>query len=573
MKILLCAINAKYIHTNIAVRLIKGYCLSALSSDIDVVEYTINNYIDDIVQDLYKKSPDVIAFSCYIWNIEMIKKIMKIVKIIMPDVRLIMGGPEVSYNATEVLGECLDCDVIIRGEGERSSLELFSAFENNTDLSNVNGITYRNNDGVIVSNNASVPVDMSDLPFPYDDITQTDNKICYYEASRGCPFNCQYCLSSIEKKVRFAPIEKVKKELKIFIDYKVKQVKFVDRTFNANSRFAGEIIEFIMDNDNGITNFHFEVAAELMTEKLISLLQKARKGLFQLEIGVQSTNEQTLSEISRKGEFEKICDVTGKIKSSDNIHIHLDLIAGLPYENLKSFVSSYNDVYSLRPHQLQLGFLKILHGSGMENMCDKHGIKYSPYAPYEILKTDELSFDDVLFLKEIENMTEKYYNSNRFVHSMEYLIKFCDTPFEMYSKFANFEKLHFKESTVHNKNDSYRFVLSVVKAFDCADIEELKWCLKLDYILHEKPKGTPDWTECCLNIFDKNDVYEHLVRQNIVPDYFPEYSGFLPKETVNYTHIEKMPINPVNLEKKETIILVNYKNRDLYGNAEFMIIG
>ena len=413
---------------------------------------------------------------------------------------------------------------------------------------------------------------MSDLPFPYDDITQTDNKICYYEASRGCPFNCQYCLSSIEKKVRFAPIEKVKKELKIFIDHKVKQVKFVDRTFNANSKFAGEIIEFIMDNDNGITNFHFEVAAELMTEELITLLQKARKGLFQLEIGVQSTNEQTLSEISRKGEFEKICDVTGKIKSSYNIHSHLDLIAGLPYENLKSFISSYNDVYSLRPHQLQLGFLKILHGSGMENMCDKHGIKYSPYAPYEILKTDELSFDDVLFLKEIENMTEKYYNSNRFVYSMEYLVKFCNTPFEMYSKFANFEKLHFKESAVHNKNDSYRFILSVVREFEGADIEELKWCLKLDYILHEKPKGTPDWTECCLNIFDKNDVYERLVRQNIVPDYFPEYSGFSPKETANYTHIEKMPVNPVNLEKKETIILVNYKNRDLYGNAEFMII-
>ncbi len=573
MKILLCAINAKYIHTNIAVRLIQQYCENKVQSDIQIAEYTINNYVDDILSEIYEKSPDLIAFSCYIWNIEMVKKLVSLLKIVLPDLKIILGGPEVSYNSEKLMEDISEVDCIIKGEGEKTALRLFSAIEKREPIYNIDGITFRKNNEII-SNIPSQPIDMSELPFPYKDLSEADNKICYYEASRGCPFNCQYCLSSIEKKVRFSPIEKVKKELRQFIDKKVKQVKFVDRTFNANNKFAIEIIRFIIQNDNGITNFHFEIAAELVTSDMISVLSVARQGLFQLEIGVQSTNSITLSEISRSGEFDKIKRVVEEIKSFKNIHIHLDLIAGLPYEGIESFISSYNDVYNLQPHQLQLGFLKVLHGSGIEKMCDLHAIKYSPYAPYEVLSTSVLSYDEILELKRVEDMTERYYNSNRFVHTISYINGFFDSPYDMYKSLSDVYK-SFIQSISHNKNDAYKFILYAAKKFDFINEDEyklVKWCLKFDYILHEKPRGTPEWTQECLNIYDKNMVYEYIVRRNIMADYFKDIYGIDPKECANLTHIEKMPINPVTFESEDTIVLVNYNNRDLYGNAQYIIL-
>lgn len=571
MNILLCAVNAKYIHTNIAVRLIKGYCRERIKSDISICEYTINNYAEDIVQDIFTKKPDVLVFSCYLWNIGMIRKISTMIKIILPEIIIVFGGPEVSYNSAEVLSSFPECDIIISGEGERTSFLLYSAIESSASLEGITGITYRNSAGEVVSNPPTPPLDMAELPFPYDNFSETENRICYYEASRGCPFRCQYCLSSIEKGVRFAPVEKVQKELQIFIDHRVPQVKFVDRTFNANNRFALDIVAYLIEHDNGFTNFHFEVAAETMSEELIKLLTTARKGLFQLEIGVQSTNDRTLKSISRNGAFDKICHVTEAMKTAGNIHVHLDLIAGLPYEDLSSFRNSFNDVHALYPHQFQLGFLKVLHGSGMEKMCSEHGIHYSPFAPYEVLYTNCLSYDDILYLKHIEELVETYYNSGRFLNSLMYLINHSESPFDMYSTLAARRSTVFTENITHNKNDTYRFLINSVNDYSNTDPELFSWIVKFDYILHEKPKGTPDWTEPVMNQITKDELYELTVRQNMFSKKFESLKDAEPKKILNTTHIEKMPYNPLTLKKESVLIYVNYCERDTFGNALYEI--
>ncbi len=571
MKILLCAVNAKYIHTNIALRCIKEYCKDKISSEIIFKEYTINNYVQDIVNDIYKVHPDIVSFSVYIWNKEITAKASVLLKLLLPELKIVFGGPEVSYNPHDVMRSITECDYIISGEGEITSKYLYKALETGESTNDIKGITFRSKNEII-TNPPREPMNMEDIPFPYSDFSEISNKICYYEASRGCPFNCQYCLSSIEKGVRFAPIEKVKKDLKIFIDHKVKQVKFVDRTFNANKNFAKEIITFIIENDNKITNFHFEVAAELMTEELIQLLGNARRGLFQLEIGVQSTNNDTLTEISRNGDFNKITETVNRIQSYQNIHIHLDLIAGLPYEDLNSFKRSFNDVHSLFPNQLQLGFLKVLHGSGMEKIVKEHEIKYSPYIPYEVLTTKYLSYDDVLFLKDIEEMTETYYNSRRFINSMKYLYKHSDSYFETYEKLAETKSSEFIDNITHNKNDTYEFLIKSLSKFKDSDINIFKWLLKFDYILHERPKGNPDWTHSCQNLLDKNGIYDIIVRNNSLTKYFPELKEYDPKEILNFSHAEKLPLNPVTLEFKDTTVLINYKKRDTDGNAEYVII-
>ncbi|MDD6826172.1 MAG: B12-binding domain-containing radical SAM protein [Oscillospiraceae bacterium] len=571
MKILLCAVNAKYIHTNIAVRLIGGYCRERISSDISIAEYTINNHTDDIVQDLYAKHPDVIAFSCYIWNIRMIYEICTVLKKILPEILIVLGGPEVTYNPHQILTNLPECDFIITGEGEESSRQLYSCLENGSDLSEISGITYRDNSGKIISNPQNAPIDMGVLPFPYDNFEEIQHRICYYEASRGCPFRCQYCLSSVEKGVRFAPIEKVKKELSIFLEHRVKQVKFVDRTFNANNSFAIEIVNFLIDNDNKITNFHFEVAAETLSDELLSLLKSARKGLFQLEIGVQSTNSSTLKTICRNGIIEKVGYVTEELKKAGNIHVHLDLIAGLPHEDIKSFVNSFNDVHSLLPHQLQLGFLKVLHGSGMEKMCNEYKISYSPFPPYEVLKTHCLSYDDILFLKQIEEMVETYYNSNRFVHSLNYLSKHCSDYFGMYAVLSSRRSQMFTENLTHNKNDTYRFLIDAADSFENINKNKFMRIVKFDYLLHEKPKGTPDWVSTMLNPLNKDDIYDITIRKNAFQEKFSSLSGVSRKELLNATHVEKMYFNPVTFEDNECIIYFNYTERDTFGNAEYWI--
>lgn len=571
MKILLCGVNAKYIHTNIAVRLIKGYCKNRIKSDIDICEYTINNYADDIVQDLFAKKPDILTFSCYIWNMELIRKISTMIRIILPETLIIFGGPEVSYNAEDVLNNHSACDIIISGEGEDTSLKLYTAIECGESIENIRGISYRKGNGEVVSNSPAEPLDMALLPFPYENFSETENRICYYEASRGCPFRCQYCLSSMEKGVRFAPLEKVLIELQKFIDNKVRQVKFVDRTFNANNKFAVGIVQYLISHDNGFTNFHFEVAAETLSDELLGLIKNARKGLFQLEIGVQSTNNNTMKAISRNGAFDKITYVTNELKKSGNVHVHLDLIAGLPHEDLASFKKSFNDVHMLYPHQFQLGFLKILHGSGMEKMCEDYGIHYSPYSPYEVLYTDCLSYNDILYLKHIEEMVETYYNSGRFMNSLKYLIDHSENPFDMYSRLVSGRSEVFTDNISHNKNDTYRFLINAVKSFSDTDYDLFVWIVKFDYILHEKPKGNPDWTSSVQNMLSKDELYELTVRQNQFSRKFESFKNAEAKKIQNITHIEKMPYNPLTLNKENVLIYVNYNERDTYGNAVYVI--
>lgn len=572
MKIILCAVNAKFIHTNIAVRMIKQYCEKHTQCDISVCEYTINNYAEDIVQDLYTRNPDVLAFSCYIWNIELIRKISTMIRLINPDIKIIFGGPEVSYNPSQVLERNPQCDIIVSGEGEKTSALLYKRINDNTDFKEINGISFRNENGEVVVNPPASPMNMDNLPFPYEDLSETDNKICYYEASRGCPFRCQYCLSSIENGVRFKSIGIVKKELLIFINHKVRQVKFVDRTFNAKNDFAVQIIKFILENDNGITNFHFEVAAEIIKDEFLDLLKTARKGLFQLEIGVQSTNEATLKEISRNGAFDKIRFVTDTLKESENIHIHLDLIAGLPYENLDSFKKSFDDVHSLYPHQLQLGFLKVLHGSGMEKLCRKHDIEYFPYPPYEVFQTNCLTFSEILELKHIEEMVEIYYNSGRFVHSIRYLINHSSSFYDTYKKLALRRSSVFTENISHNKNNTYSYLIDAVSDFENADTDLFKWILKFDYIIHEKPRGTPAWTEPILNILTKDEIYEMTIRKKIFESHFKSLYNLSGSELLKNTHIEKMPFNPLTYERKDVLIIVNYTERDSFGNALYKMI-
>lgn len=565
MKALLCGINAKYIHTNLAIRQIKGYVEENSDYSVGIIEFTINNYIGEMLKGFYEEKPDVLGFSCYLWNIEIVEKLTFLLKKLLPDLIIILGGPEVTYNPSEVLSRC-PCDFVISGEGEETFCELLSCIENGG-AENVAGISFREN-GEVITNSKCSALDMARLPFPYDNFSEIENKICYYEASRGCPFSCKYCLSSIEKGVRFAPLEKVFSELKIFLDNKVSQVKFVDRTFNCRKDYAMAIIDFLIKNDNGITNFHFEVAAELLDDEIITLLSTARKGLFQLEIGVQSTNSDTLDAIARKSSFEWLSSCVKKLKQADNIHLHLDLITGLPLEDLNSFKKSFDDVYGLLPHQLQLGFLKILKGSGMEKMCAEYGVEYSPFPPYEVLKTHCLSYDDVLTLKDVEEAVEIFYNTNRYCHAVGYLLNFFDSSFGFYLALANFKKERNILSLVHNKQTSYAFLALFAKEkLPKCDSEVFLNVLLFDFLLHEKPRSIPDWAEKPKYAI-KDAAYSFIVRENAALLLLPEYSDCEPKQLAKLVHIEKFSVNPLTLEKTETTLLFNYRARNLRGNAK-----
>lgn len=566
-KILLVAINAKYIHTNIAVRYLKEYADKKTKSDITISEFTINQYVTDILSEIYDASPDIIGFSCYIWNIEHIKKLISLIRKVLPNTKIFLGGPEVSYKIKEAFNE-LKPDFIIFGEGEKTFLDFVSQAEKPfPDYSQIKGLAYNDNENFIM-NPPRTGIDMTLLPFPYteSDFVVLKNKIMYYEASRGCPFLCQYCLSSIEHGVRYSLIEKVKKELKIFLNKKVPQVKFVDRTFNSDKTFALQIINFIIENDNGITNFHFEAAAELLGTELLDALTSSRKGLFQLEIGVQSTNIETLNIIKRNSDFKRIKNCTEQLRYGNNINLHLDLIAGLPKENYESFKRSYNDVFALRPHQLQLGFLKLLKGSGMEKISKDHGIICSPYPPYEVLETNCLTFAEILSLKQIEDLTEIYYNSRRFIYSMEFLLEYFDSPFEFFEELSKYRNKKCAVSLTNNKRYTYAFLYQFCKENDY-NSERMKWIIKFDMLLHENMKTNPDWLDIRNTDETNKKISDFYIHCPVLYDMIPEYAGMHPKQTAKQTHIERFPFNPITGENKETFLLFNYLNRDINGNA------
>lgn len=566
MKILLTAINAKYIHSNLAIYSLKKYA-EKYKEQIQLAEYTINNRVDSILQDIYKQKPDVIALSCYIWNIDMIKELLPELKKVLPDTKIWLGGPEVSYETEGLLKAQPWIDGVMIGEGEETFLELAEHYiEGKLLLEDIAGIAYPSDTREIIVTPKRKPLVLSDIPFPYNDLKEFQNKIIYYETSRGCPYFCSYCLSSIERGVRLRDMDLVKKELQTFLDYKIPQVKFIDRTFNCNHKHAMEIWHYIKEHDNGITNFHFEISADLFIQEELELLNSMRVGLVQLEIGVQSTNPVTIKAINRKMDFKELSKAVRRIEEGKNIHQHLDLIVGLPFEDYKSFQKSFNDVYDLKPEQLQMGFLKVLKGSQMHVERKEHRILYKNTAPYEVLSTKWISYEDVLELKKVEDMVEVYYNSNQFTYTMKYLLHFYETPFQMYKSLGDYYEIKGFNGLSHSRNARYEILLQYVieQKPKCAEI--LKEVLVYDLYLRENVKSRPfyakDYEE------DKEKYRKFYMEEEENRRHLKGYEEYNGRQMARMTHLEHFTMNIIKTVEngvktgEEQYILFDYHHRN-----------
>ena len=492
MKILLAACNAKYIHSNLAV-----YDLKAYSSDYDkevlLREYTINQPKDEILKDIYGSGADVVCFSCYIWNISFVRELIRDLAKILPETAFWAGGPEVSYDAEKFLTEMPEMTGVLVGEGEKTFHDLLEYYiDGKGSLGEIRGIAYR--DGEEIRHNGwRELMNLSEIPFVYQHLEEFENRIIYYESSRGCPFSCSYCLSSIDKKLRFRDLELVKKELQFFLDHKVPQVKFVDRTFNCKHEHVMAIWKYILEHDNGVTNFHFEISADLLRDEEMELMAKMRPGLIQLEIGVQSTNPETIRAIHRHMDLDKLERCVDRVHSFRNIHQHLDLIAGLPYEDYDTFQHSFNDVYQMKPDQLQLGFLKVLKGSLMQEEAEKYGIVHKEKEPYEVLSTNWLPYGDVLKLKAVESMVEVYYNSGQFQHTLEYLVPLAKDAFTFYESLGAFyEKKGYSEIS-HSRMRRYEILLEYLQEETDVSVEKASQKMLYDLYLREKLKKRPSF--------------------------------------------------------------------------------
>ncbi len=527
MKALLVGINAKYIHTSLSVRTL---CTYADNPDLSWTEYNINEDAAFVCADIYNRHAEAVFFSCYIWNIEFVLKTARRLKSISPRTLIVLGGPEVSYAAEEYMQSNPFIDAIIRGEGEETVKCIIS-----TGTLNHKGVTYR--DTKITANKARELIsDISLIPFPYteEDIELNKNKLIYYESSRGCPFNCSYCLSSTEHSVRFRDLELVFKELKFFIEHKVKIVKFTDRTFNANKSRTKKLLRFLIDNADE-TTFHFEVAADLLDKETLDILSSAPKGLFQLEIGVQSTNPKTLEAIDRKADTQKIADAVKAVRSFGNIHTHLDLIAGLPYEDFESFKNSFNEVYAMEPHVIQLGFLKLLHGTKIR--AEETNDIFTAEPPYEVLQTDYISYDELLQLKAVEDIVEKYYNSNAFEKSVEYLVKLYDKPFDFFEALAGFYAENSFDTIGIARDRLYEILLDFASKTN-ADIPYFTELLLFDYLCSNKPR-TPEWANRTPVGKERFDI----LTEEFITEKLPEYSKLPVKEIIKQLHFERF-FNP-----------------------------
>ena len=545
LKILLAACNAKYIHSNLAVYNLKS-CSGKYSPNVVIKEYTINQIRDDILKDIYLEQPDVICFSCYIWNISFVKELVPDLKKILPHVDFWAGGPEVSYDAVEFLKKNPAFFGVMVGEGEETFHELAGYYieRKPENLKEIRGVAFHDETKVpdIVHTGWRELMDLSKVPFAYSNLTEFKNRIIYYESSRGCPFSCSYCLSSIDKKLRFRDIELVKKELQFFIDNKVPQVKFVDRTFNCKHDHAMAIWQYITEHDNGITNFHFEISADLLREEELALMKTMRPGLIQLEIGVQSTNPQTIKAIRRTMDFEKLKGIVEQIHSFGNIHQHLDLIAGLPYEGYESFHKSFCDVYALRPEQFQLGFLKVLKGSHMMEMTGEYQILYKDREPYEVLSTAWLTYGEILGLKMVESMVEVYYNSGQFKHTLVFLEQYFEDPFRMYEALGRFyEKKGYSEIS-HSRMRRYEILMEFAGEQKEIPLEVLSDVMLLDLYLRENLKSRPSFAS-------DQKPYERLIW--------------------DYRKVEKIPKTAhIEVFRDGKTILFDYTDRDpLTNNA------
>lgn len=535
MKFLLVGINAKYIHSNPAIYSLRAYAGEEYKEYVELAEYTINNQKEEVLADLFRRKPDVIGFSCYIWNFNLVQELLLELPKILPGRDIWLGGPEVSFEGPQFLISYPMVTGIMAGEGEDTFKELLEYYcRKRTEHKKLTQI-----DGLVLREGRTAPREMPDineLPFLYEDLENFKNRIIYYESARGCPFRCSYCLSSIDKTVRLRSMDKVKKELQFFLDRRVPQVKFIDRTFNCNHQHALEIWQYITENDNGITNFHFEIAADIMTEAEIELLKAMRPGLVQLEIGVQSTNEKTLHEINRYVNTEHIAKVTGMLKEGENIHIHLDLIAGLPFEDYDSFVNSFNEVYAMKPEQLQLGFLKVLKGSPMAEKARGYGIVYQSKPPYEVLFTNWLSYEEVLRLKQVEEMVEIYYNSNQFRRTVSVLEGAFANPFSMFEALSQYyeEKGYFVNTPA--RSFRYQVLLDFACEADSEGRELYKELLTFDFYLRENAKSRPSF---CRDLSDYHQqIWDFYQEEEKNPKLLKGYAGYHARQTLKMTHME-----------------------------------
>lgn len=648
MRFLLCGINAKYIHSNLAIFSLKAYAdrKKIPGAEIILKEYTINNYVEDILQDLYEEKADVVIFSCYIWNISFVRELAAELKKVSPDVKIWAGGPEVSYAANKFLIENPAFDLIMQGEGEevfselirltveekcrikdvykqleskkvlsgivekRYSIERKQAVKEEKDiedkhfagednvyptnyidmskLQKLQGIAVRDFSGEAALGNAESNIgnktkiintgfatlmDMDTIPFVYEDFHLFEHKILYYETSRGCPFCCSYCLSSVDKTVRFRSLPIVKKELDAFLEAKVPQVKFVDRTFNCNRQRAIDIWSYLVEHDNGITNFHFEISSDLLGEEELELFAKMRPGLIQLEIGVQSTNGETVDAIHRHMDLDKLFHYVDRVHELGNIHQHLDLIAGLPYENYERFGCSFDDLYAHEPDQLQLGFLKVLKGTMMEEEVKKYSILYRNQPPYEVLGTKWLSYDEIILLKGVEELVELYYNSGQYTLTLKYAVPFFESPFRFYEMFSAWYRGKSYHKLNHNRLEKY----NILREFLREHIDENEWdtldeIMLYDMYLRENVKGRPAWAK---DTAQYKKEWKALYREQ-GEKLFPEdvQAGIYDsKRAANQSHIEVFEINikkfeqSGQVEKKQVFCLFDYSRRNPLNRA------
>ena len=648
MRFLLCGINAKYIHSNLAIFSLKAYADRKKIPEAEIIlkEYTINNYVEDILQDLYEEKADVVIFSCYIWNISFVRELAAELKKVSPDVKIWAGGPEVSYAANKFLMENPAFDLIMQGEGEEVFSELIRltvekkcrikdvykqseskkvlsgivekryfierkqavkeekdiedkhfAGEDNvyptnyidmSKLQKLQGIAVRDflgeaalgnaesnigNKTKIINTGFATLMDMDTIPFVYEDFHLFEHKILYYETSRGCPFCCSYCLSSVDKTVRFRSLPIVKKELDAFLEAKVPQVKFVDRTFNCNRQRAIDIWSYLVEHDNGITNFHFEISSDLLGEEELELFAKMRPGLIQLEIGVQSTNGETVDAIHRHMDLDKLFHYVDRVHELGNIHQHLDLIAGLPYENYERFGCSFDDLYAHEPDQLQLGFLKVLKGTMMEEEVKKYSILYRNQPPYEVLGTKWLSYDEIILLKGVEELVELYYNSGQYTLTLKYAVPFFESPFRFYEMFSAWYRGKGYHKLNHNRLEKY----NILREFLREHIDENEWdtldeIMLYDMYLRENVKGRPAWAK---DTAQYKKEWKALYREQ-GEKLFPEdvQAGIYDsKRAANQSHIEVFEINikkfeqSGQVEKKQVFCLFDYSRRNPLNRA------
>lgn len=585
MKFLLVAVNAKYIHSNPAVYSLKRFA-GEYTDAVEIAEYTINNRMEDILEDIYRRKPDAIGFSCYIWNIGMVEKLMGELHKLLPKLPVFLGGPEVTYDADKLLRKYPYLTGIFIGEGEATFAQVVKYYvkKNPESLEDIPGLMLRS--GMTPERK---PLNLTDVPFLYDDMAPFTNRIIYYETQRGCPFRCSYCLSSIDKTVRFRDIEVVKRELAFFLEKKVKQVKFVDRTFNCNHDHAMAVWQYLYEHDNGVTNFHFEIAGDILREDEIALVAKMRPGLVQFEIGVQSTNTDTLREIRRVMDIEKLKQVVAALKTAHNVHIHLDLIAGLPYEDYDSFARSFDDVYAMEPEQLQLGFLKVLKGSYMAEMAESYGLVYTDYAPYEVLYTNWLSFTEICRLKRIEEMVEIYYNSGQFAHSLPVMIADFGSrmaagqqalaeeqhgravseqgAFAFYEALAAFyeEQGFFVETP--SRIYRYQALLSFAKTIHPECQELYKELLLFDLYVRENLKSRPDFAP---DLHDLQPViHAFYKKEESERRYLPHLSEIPAPQLSRMTHLEPFSysvwatdVSEVKRLPEQAFLLFDYDHRD-----------